>query len=184
MLLIPWMTLGGADQFNLQRLHESPDDGRGVRQQLATGRREVAELERQLAKITDALLADDSGAAPLAFVRRARELEQQLGGAQDQVRQAEREIAARSNNVEPAQAARWADLASQVEAGDYAAREQVRQLVMDTFERIVVYMRGIGDEGRKSKNIDVMLVPKAGRPLLLRVDRRSGVWVSSEGPID
>lgn len=170
-----------ADQFNLQRLYESPDDGHGVRERLATARREVAELERQLSKITDALLADESGAAPLAFVRRARELEQQLVAAQGQVQQAEREIAAKSTTVEPAQAARWAALASKVEAGDYAAREQVRQLVMDTFERIVIYMRGIGDEGRASKNIDVMLVPKAGRPLLLRVDRRSGAWRASEG---
>ncbi|MNG35318.1 hypothetical protein D3C84_1220240 [compost metagenome] len=55
---------------------------------------------------------------------------------------------------------------------------------MDTFERLVIYMRGIGDGDRQSKNIDVMLIPKAGRPLLLRVDRRSGTWVASEGPIE
>lgn len=169
-----------ADQFNLQRLHEAPDDGRGQREQLAGVRREVVELERQLGKITDALLADDSGAAPLAFVRRARELEQQLGTAQGRVQQLERELAARSTHAEPVQAARWAALAAGVAANDYAAREQVRQLVMDTFERIVIYMRGIGNEGREGTVIDVMLVPKAGRPLLLRIDRRSGAWVARE----
>jgi len=168
------------EQINLQRLHETPDDGRGLREQLATARRTATELERQLGKITDAVMADDSGAAPLAFVRRAREVEQQLGEAQGEVQQLERLLAARSSNVQPEQAARWAALASKVEANDYAAREQVRQLVMDTFERIVIYMRGIGEEGRQGKSIDVMLVPKAGRPLLLRVDRRSGAWVSSE----
>ncbi|MCJ8168663.1 recombinase family protein [Atopomonas sediminilitoris] len=169
------------DQINLQRLYESPDDGRAARERLAVLRREAAELERQLGKITDALLADESGAAPLAFVRRARELEQQLGEAQQRAQQAERELTSRASQAEPARAARWQALAEQVEAGDYAAREQVRQLVMDTFERIVVYMRGIGAEGRQSKNIDVMLVPKAGRPLLLRINRRSGDWRASEG---
>lgn len=169
-----------SDQINLQRLHESPDDGRGVREQLAAARRTAAELERQLGKITDAVLADDSGAAPLAFVRRARELEQQLGAAQGEVLHLERLQASRSGNVQPAQAARWVTLAAEVEAGDYGAREQVRQLVMDTFERIVIYMRGIGDGGRESNNIDVMLVPKAGLPRLLRVDRKSGRWVAAE----
>lgn len=168
------------EQLNLQRLHETPDDGRGMREQLATFRRKATELERQLGKITDAVLADDSGASPLAFVRRAREVEQQLGEAQAEVQQLERLLAQRSSTVEPAQAALWQALASKVEANDYAARDQVRQLVMDTFERIVVYMRGIGEEGRQSKNIDVMLVPKAGRPLLIRVDRRTGTWLASE----
>ncbi|MGH8436910.1 MAG: recombinase family protein [Pseudomonas sp.] len=169
-----------ADQLNLQRLHETPDDGQGLRQQLATANREVGELERQLSKITDALLADDSGAAPLAFVRRARELEQQQGVMQSRVQQLKRELAARSNHAEPAQAARWAALAAGVEAGDYAAREQVRQLVMDTFERIVIYMRGIAPEGRLGRVIDMLLIPKGGKPRLLRVDRRTGAWRAGE----
>lgn len=170
-----------ADQFNLQRLHESADDGRGLRDQIAVSRQEVSELERQLVRITDALLADNSGAAPLAFVRRAREVEQLLGVAQAATKKLERELAGRASHAEPAQAEKWAALAAGVAANDYAARDQVRQLVMDTFERIVIYMRGVGGDGRKGQSIDVMLVPRGGRPRLLRIDRRTGEWRAGEG---
>lgn len=169
-----------SDQLNLQRLHEVQDDGHGVRQQLAAASREAADIERQLAKITDALLADESGAAPLAFVRRARELEQQQGTVLERVQQLERELAARSSHAEPAQAEKWAALAVAVEEGDYAAREQVRQLVLDTFERIVIYMRGIAPQGREGKEIDLLLIPRGGKPRLLRVDRRTGAWRAGE----
>lgn len=168
-----------SDQLNLERLQQSSDDEHGVRQQLAEARQRVDELGRKLDRVTDALLADDSGAAPLAFVRRARELEQQQAEAQAQVQQIEQQLAARAVPVQPAQAERWAELAARVEAGDYAAREQVRQLVMDTFERLVVYMRGIMPD-EKSRSIDMLMVPRNGAPRMIRIDRRSGAWLASE----
>ncbi|ASL27382.1 recombinase family protein [Azotobacter chroococcum] len=169
-----------ADQMNLQRLQQAAVDGPDLRQQLAEARLQVEELDKQLARITDALLADESGAAPLAFVRRARELEQQQVAAQARVQQLERELSVAAVHVEPAQAERWAELAALVEQGDYGAREQVRQLVLDTFERLVIYMRGIAPDGRRGRTIDMMMVPKGGAPRLIQIDRRSGAWVASE----
>jgi len=169
-----------ADQMNLERLRGASGDGGDLRERLAGARRQVEELGRQLERVTDALLADDSGAAPLAFVRRARELEQQQGEAQAQVQQLERELAVRGSRPAPAQAERWAELAALVEQGDHGAREQVRQLMLDTFERLVIYMRGIAPDGRDGGTIDLLMVPRGGMPRLLRVDRRTGEWCAGE----
>ena len=67
-----------------------------------------------------------------------------------------------------------------VRADDYGAREKVRQLVMDTFERIVIYMRGLEPDGRKGRIIDVQLLSRTGQHRLIQIDRCSGEWVSSE----
>lgn len=169
-----------SDQFNLQRLLQDGDDGRGLQHQLVAARAEVDKLSGQLSKITDALLADDSGAAPVAFVRKAREIEQMQQTAERKVRDLEHQVSALSTVERPAHAARWAELAAQVETGDNGAREQVRQLVMDTFERIVIYMRGVGAADRSSRTIDVQLLSRTGQHRVLQIDRRSGAWVASE----
>ncbi|MNR68303.1 hypothetical protein D3C85_1927820 [compost metagenome] len=50
---------------------------------------------------------------------------------------------------------------------------------MDTFERLVVYMRGIMPD-EKSRSIDMLMVPRNGAPRMIRIDRRSGAWLASE----
>lgn len=168
-----------SDQMNLDRLCQPDDSERRLREQLVEARLRVEELGRQLERVTDALLADDSGAAPLAFIRRARELEQQQADAQSSVLMLERQLVVRASPAEPARAERWAELAVRVQAGDYTAREQVRQLVLDTFERLVIYMRGVPLDP-KSKVIDMLMVPRHGVPRALRIDRRTGEWLASE----
>lgn len=169
-----------SDQFNLQRLLQAGDDGRGVQQQLVAARAEVDKVSGQLAKVTNALLADESGAAPLAFIRKARELEQLQGEAEQRVRDLEYQVSALSSVERPAHAERWAELAAQVDAGDHAAREQVRQLVMDTFERIVIFMRGVGATNRSSRTIDLQLLSRTGQHRVLQINRSTGAWVASE----
>lgn len=168
-----------SDQMNLDRLCQPDDSERRLREQLVEARLRVEELGRQLERVTDALLADDSGAAPLAFIRRARELEQQQADAQSSVLMLERQLVVKVSPAEPARAERWAELAVRVQADDYTAREQVRQLVLDTFERLVIYMRGVPLDP-KSKVIDMLMVPRHGVPRALRIDRRTGEWLASE----
>lgn len=168
-----------SDQMNLDRLCQPDDSERRLREQLVEARLRVEELGRQLERVTDALLADDSGAAPLAFIRRARELEQQQADAQSSVLMLERQLVVKASPAEPARAERWAELAVRVQADDYTAREQVRQLVLDTFERLVIYMRGVPLDP-KSKVIDMLMVPRHGVPRALRIDRRTGEWLASE----
>lgn len=166
-----------SDQMNLQRLLEPSSADEELRTRLAEAQQGVAEVERQLQRVTDALVADDSGAAPLSFVRKARELEEELERRRSAVRVLERELVAMASSVPVAEASKWAELAEQAKSvSNVEAREQARQLVMDTFERIVVYMRGVVPEGRRSKYIDVLLVSRAGQSRWLRVGRRTGAW--------
>jgi hypothetical protein len=169
-----------SDQLNLQRLMQVRDDGQGLRKQLAAARAAVQKITEQLGRVTDALLADDDGPAPISFVRKARELEAELIDAEKKVVAVEHQLATAAGSGKPAQAEQWAELAALVAAGDYGAREKVRQLVMDTFERIVVYMRGMGDEDRKHKFIDVQLLSRTGQHRLMQINRKSGEWVASE----
>lgn len=168
-----------SDQMNLQRFMEPIDQATALRQHLVVARGEVQKVEAQLERVTDALLAGESeGAAPLAFVRKARELEQELQARQAAVLQLERELAGLARYQSPADAARWASLADGVMAQDAGAREQVRQMVMDTFLRIVVYLRGIRPAGRKAPFIDVLLISRSGQRRWMRLDRKSGEWVA------
>lgn len=169
-----------SDRLNLQRLMQVGDDGQGLRHQLVAARAAVQKITEQLERVTAALLADDDGPAPISFVRKARELEAQQLDAEKSVANIEYELAAAAGSGKPAQHEQWVELAALVNAGDYGAREKVRQLVMDTFQRIVVYMRGMGDEDRKSKFIDVQLLSRTGQHRLLQISRRSGEWVASE----
>ncbi|WP_240350588.1 recombinase family protein [Pseudomonas viridiflava] len=169
-----------SDQINLQRLLQVGDDGQGLRQQLIVARSAGEKIKVQLDRVTDALMADDSGSPPQAFIRKARELEAQQVEAGRKVAQLEHELATVSRSTKPAQAGRWAELAARANKLDTDAREQIRQLVMDTFDRIVIYMRGLNPDGRNGQEIDVQLLSRTGQHRLIQISRRSGAWVASE----
>jgi len=167
-----------SDQMNLQRLFEPADDTQAIRQQLAAARQQLAETERQLQRITEALLSDE-GAAPIAFLRKARELEVRLGEQQAEVVRLEREQAGQAVYQQPASAELWHELAERALAMDAEAREQVRQLVLDTFRQVVVYMRGVMPDGRRCKNVDMLLISKTGQRRWLSIHRGTGKWSRS-----
>ncbi|MCY1427846.1 hypothetical protein D9M71_437090 [compost metagenome] len=165
-----------SDQMNLQRLLEPAAEGEDLRPRLAEAQARAGEIERQLERVTEALLADESGAAPLAFVRKARELEGELDKRRAVVQQLEQDLVAKSSSLPPAEAARWSELAERAKSmHDTGARDQARQLVMDTFESLVIYMRGFAPD-RKSRHIDLMMRSRAGQTHWLRIDRRTGDW--------
>lgn len=164
------------DRMNLTGLLEGNDQSRVVQARLATAKADAALIEQQLERVSEALLAAEGGAAPLIFVRKARELEEQHSSKQKEVAQAERELVAISSRDRPGLAEAWAQLAFGVEALDYDVRMKVRQLVIETFERIVVYHHGMQATEREGKVIDLLLVGKGGQPRLLRIDRKTGEW--------
>ncbi|MDH0292007.1 recombinase family protein [Pseudomonas sp. GD04087] len=167
-----------SDQMNLQRLLEPATQGQDVRQELISIRSEIARIEGQLGRVTEALLAgEDDGAAPLAFVRKARELEQLIEHRKEEALKLERRLADAAQPQTAADAQSWSDLAEGVHAQNVQAREQVRQLMMDTFERIVIYIRGIVPEGRRAKYLDVLLIAKAGQRRWMRIEHRTALWV-------
>lgn len=75
--------------------------------------------------------------------------------------------------------ARWRTLAAGVEALDHQARMQARQLVVDTFERLVVYRKGARASSTASGRIDVLLVARGGTARMLSIDK-AGAWLAAE----
>lgn len=56
---------------------------------------------------------------------------------------------------------------------DYGARLKTRRLFAETFERIVIYSRGMGLDPA-GQVVDVLLVAKGGGSRELAIDRKSG----------
>lgn len=166
-----------SDQFNLTALLQGPDPAKGLQAQVAAARAAVDETGKQLEKVTAALMLDD-GPAPLTFVRKARELEQQLAKQKGELLQAEQSLGAVASTKEPALAEVWAELAEGVKAMDQTARMQARQLVANTFERFVFYMQGVDQTA--TKTMDLLMIPKVGQARLLRIDRKTGAWHAAE----
>ncbi|WGS46053.1 recombinase family protein [Burkholderia sp. JSH-S8] len=175
-----------SDQFNLTRLLEG-DDGTARRTaQLAITRQRASEIEAQIQRITDALLSDD-GAAPAAFMRRARELEAELEQLRREAEALEHQIAASTAHEIPAAAEAWAKLVDGAMALDYDARMKARQLVADTFRQIILFQRGFApiddaaaDRWKRDGMIGLMLVTKRGGTRLLNIDRQTGAWQAED----
>ncbi|BBL25336.1 recombinase family protein [Comamonas terrigena] len=170
-----------SDIVNLQALYGT-DRSEGPRKRVHAARQAVKELRDQLDKLTDAMLATASEGTPLVFARRARQLEADLEHAEKAAAQAERELANLARQDITGADARWAELAAGVEAQKVAPRLKARQLIADTFEKIVVYHHGLRpdpDSLQRDYHIDLLLVAKGGNTRMLRVDRE-GNWMAGE----
>jgi hypothetical protein len=138
------------------------------------------ELDKQLSRVTDALMADDSGSTPLVFVRKARELETALAEARRDENGIEVELRKASQQHDPDVAEAWAHVVDGTLKLDYDTRMKCRKLVEDTFERIVIYQRSMQpNDADSAQKIDLLLIAKAGTRLL-RIDRKTGAWVRGE----
>lgn len=172
-----------SDLVNLRSLYDG-DRSTGPRERLASLRAEQATLAEQLRRLTDALLAAD-GAAPAVFLQRARELEQRQAEVVRDMEAAEHDLAAMARAELSADAdAAWRELAEGVEAQDEDARIRARQLVADTFERILVYHRGVVPDDTPPGVIDLLLIAKGGVARPLRLDKTGRVLVGEQTQID
>lgn len=168
-----------SDIVNLQALYGA-DRSAGPRAALAKARQQLADVAAKLERLTDAMLASAEDGVPLTFAKRARELEAEQQRLDAAVAAAERELAATArSDIQGADEA-WRQLADGVEAQDYDTRLQTRQLVADTFERIVVYHRGVRPAPDAEKGpMDMMLLAKGGTARVLRIDR-TGRLIAAE----
>lgn len=159
-----------SDIVNLQALYGA-DRSAAPLAALAVARQNLVEVNAKLERLTDAMLASGGQEAPAIFVKRARELEQEKLTIQNSLAEAEKDLAAAARTEITGTDEVWRRLADGVEAQDYEARLQTRQLVADTFERIVIYHRGVrpGLEGKGP--MDMMLLAKGGTARLLRISR-------------
>ena len=171
-----------ADRMNLSGLLSGGDNGQALRAELAVARNQLATLQTQLDRLTDALLADGPGEAPATFRRRAHALEEQHNATAARIEDLEAAVAAVATTSAPALSDAWAALVEGVEALDNDARTRARQLVADTFSRIVVYHRGVDPHPGRGWGgiIHMLLVTKRGGSRLLEIDRRTGALRSAE----
>ena len=170
-----------SDQINLSSLISKDNRAQGLLTALAEAKNKIVELEKQLSRVTDALMADDSGSTPLVFVRKARELETALAEAKRDENGIEVELRKASQQHDPDVADAWAQVVDGTLKLDYDTRMKCRKLVEDTFERIVIYQRSMQpNDADNAQKIDLLLIAKGGNPRLLRIDRKSGAWVRGE----
>jgi DNA invertase Pin-like site-specific DNA recombinase len=167
-----------SDLVNLQALYQG-DAAAGPRSEAAAARARLAELSQQLGRLTDALMMAAPGTEPATLVRRASELETEQAKVQQRLDTAEAEVAASARADIIGADARWQAVSEGVLALDLASRMQARQLVADTFSRIVVWHHSMRPAHTPAGQIDVLLVAKGGGSRLLRVDRAGG-WVALE----
>lgn len=170
-----------ADILNLTDLMASNIHVDQLNAQLIKLKVSIAETEGNLSKITDALLADDSGATPLVFIKKARELEALLAKLKSEESGLEAQLRQSSQIDLHAAAQAWHELTDKALALDYDARMKARKLVKDTFERIVIYAVGVKPNKENKKTpIDILLIPKGGTPRGLQIDRKTGEYKRAE----
>lgn len=167
-----------SDQMNLQALVNPTSAHEPARQKLAQAKTRVADVEAQLERLTQALLHDE-GAAPAIVLRKVRELEEALAPLERDVVQAESELATVSRKA-PAAADAWRAVVARVKRQESDARLQARQLIADTFARLVVYHRGVAQRENDDTVLDLVLVPHGGHSRVLRIDRKTGAWRAME----
>lgn len=171
-----------ADRMNLAGLLSGGDNGQALRGELAAARSTLAALQTQLDRLTDVMLADGPGEAPATFRRRAHALEEQHSATASRIAGLDAAVAALATNSTPELSDAWAALVEGVEALDNDARTRARQLVSDTFSRIVVYHRGVDPPPGRAWGgiIHLLLVTKRGGSRLLEIDRRTGALRTAE----
>ena len=163
-----------SDQIRLDALFAAQtSDDKAANAALARAKAKVAELETKLTRITEALLADD-GPPPVSFARAARELESKLEEAKADEAAAHQSIIAAANRQRPTVASEWKELIDRILALDIDARLKARQMVADTFERIVIYMHGIEPSTEPRCPIEIVLVGIGGSTRMIKIDRKTG----------
>ena len=115
----------------------------------------------------------------MIILRKVRELEDEGGRLRREVADADAEWAALSRKA-PTTADAWRELVIGVKSQDYDARLKARQLVADTFARIVVYRVGVEPGETANSALDMVLVPHGGHPRALRIHRKTGQWLGAE----
>lgn len=167
-----------SDIINVRALYGA-DRAAPLREQLTGLRQRQAEAKTQSERLLEVLLSTPAGTnAPDMFTRKARELEAETVAVQRSIAHVEAQINSLARNDVDGINTKWAALAQGVQELDYDARLQARQLVADTFSRIVVYATGMRPE-EENGFTDVVLIAKGGVSRMLRIDKK-GNWQISE----
>jgi len=166
-----------SDRLNLRALLDNyGGQTEALRGRLAQLRGEAAKINAKIDRLTELLLTTDETDTPAALIRKMRDLEAEQAESGKAIRHLEQQLLALDTTPTPAAAEAWEALRQGVEAMDYDSRVKARQLIADTFERIVIFSRGTKLDPR-SPIIEMLLVGKGGGRRSLRLDRKSGMLI-------
>lgn len=165
-----------SDMMNLRSLKGGDRASRPARE-LAEAIKRKQELDTQLDRLTDAMLAMPIGATVATFVDRARSLEEDRQRLKGTIAALENELSVAARDNLEGFDEQWRELSAGVEAQDYDARMKARRLVQTTFERLVVYWKGSRPDEAESGQIDLIMVAKGGAAKRLSIDTK-GNWRS------
>lgn len=166
-----------SDIMNLRALYGG-DRTAPLRAQLAEHRKRLAEIEAQSARLMEVMLSGGADGTPAMFTKKARELEAERGSVQRAMAHCDAQISGLARNNPDGVNEKWRALARGVQELDPDARLQARQLVADTFERIIVYATGVRPK-QDDRYTDVVLLAKGGAARMLRINKK-GEWQAVE----
>ena len=171
-----------SDMMNLRTLKGGDRSSRPARE-LAEAIKRKQDLDGQLERLTDAMLAMPAGATVATFVDRARSLEDERHKLKGSITALENELSVAARDNLEGFDEQWRELAAGVEAQDYDARMKARRLVQTTFERLIVYWKGVRPDDSEGGQIDLTMVAKGGGTRMIRIDTK-GNWRMGLGAFD
>ena len=164
------LILFASDRMRMASLNDGRDATQTLRADLALQRGVLAGIEPRLERLTHAL-ADDTGPAPLIVLRQIRTLEAEAEAARHAIASIEREISTQRQPPTPDNARRWLALIDAIDALDVEARLQAREMVRESFSKIVLWHSQ--DDGRC---FELELTARGGGAMRMKFDRETG-WV-------
>lgn len=159
-----------SDQFNLDAITSPGGESAELLSERAQLVTRIADIDAKIAKLVDAALDGD---LPQALIKRMHDMETELVQTKQREQQVAAELSAAKSGATVASAELWEQLRSASLNLDYDSRIKVRQLVRDTFSRIVVHYSGALPT-TPERCVDVLLVAKNGARRLLTISRKSG----------
>lgn len=160
-----------ADQMRLDSLFNATADLTEKQAALAAASVKMTELAKQLTRITLAIMEED--VAPLAFVRKAKEIELEMASLEAQKTAIAVELSKAEIRHTPSMAKEWRKLKVGVLKLNTEDRLKARRLIAETFSKIVIYHKGY-PPSEKPTTISLMLISKAGVHRFLEIDRLTG----------
>jgi len=165
-----------SEQSNLDYFLAGDDSEDPLMQSLASAHQALTSTEARLAKIRKAM-AEEDDADLVTFRQVARTLENRKREQEAQVSRLERELSVHQR-AKPSTAEMWAKIAAGVLALDNDARMKARKLVLDTFERIDIFMRGINADQKDV--VRLRLTSRRGVSMELDVNRQTGERIAGD----
>ncbi|GAB2881793.1 hypothetical protein GCM10027093_16230 [Paraburkholderia jirisanensis] len=164
-----------SDQMNLDRLLATKGKPDARIAALTKQRAELAKVESRLAEVQQAI--ESGSSSVITLIRAAETLEEQQRQQRERVATLEREIAV-DQRGKRSTAEAWAALKEDVRLLDYDARMKARQLVVDTFDRIEVYIKGAAAD--QPNVLRLHLTSKSGIVQEIEIDSLSGERIDEQ----